>query len=649
MTMRLPSHLNMNVSEERLDGARQKLREVGREISDHLNGLPSDGETYERALISNYGTMLKLVGHGLFRAASELYRGKDIAKNLDFYFWPGYTCLLRGRHYGARIALSDSGDCGIGYWNGGGPYTQSDAARWFNLLLGSARGGQDDFVPGGTHAWFGRGGRRLKLHAEDGGEPLENMIVSCSEQLAEWPERFHRGSTTNDVRVSGGTLTFMLDLRNPRRWGPAIASRLNDPTLVDVPADLRWPATISHDLDGRPVAATPEARAECREAIYSLWLLACFVPEWRRTHGQLALDILDGIRPLAPVRATQAGRALKDHPPPSGHYYKSWTTLHLDPAPGSVASEGKAAAIRAGGEELGTAMYLANANLPPDFLRLVRPWVQLQYLSLRYVERSREVDSLSARAALEMLAHVASNRIDIVTREVEQIPVGGAPSDLLRSQLLALRAEVGLFQGKEHNHELPALPDGERDPIGRYLSYAWEIAAARAQRNRLIRTYALQYHTDIEAVGGIVAYLDTLGGGDCALLDAGSRGVLGQTGRLMRTESFCMMFVRSLYPAFYHWIRQRQRAGESAVLPRIEVRLDEASHVIQVSVISPRDPWESVASAPAYEPATNDRTEIQLYARYFVGGEAKSHVVRDATTGDYHTYWEMPLNLGESE
>lgn len=611
---KLTGHRNWKA---RLDNARHILRRAGHDIKDLLNTLPADKTGFSRMVDEVYRNVLKRIASGLYTAAESVV-AKD---SLDFYFWPGYASAL-SRSEGKRITmeceittLPGPIQSGVGY--GPSEYCANQASYWFHQLLTthhdrlSWRPDDRPFIPGGTHSWFYD--NELYVTHKNQAYPLDTLIVTAD-------------GTMNEPYILGpGSIEVQLDRRCPLEWGSQIALVLNDSRIINSPAVRRGPWPFARD----DTAIAPvlddyaEAIRKSRQLLYSLWLMACFVRCWRRT---CSAEIQDAHAAISSIVPTLASRVLPRRDGSDGideHVYSFWYTCHLDTVPEQAVPAHHS-------PDLGTAMFFSSQALTTEYIELVRPWLQSQYMNLRYLETAVELRELGARSVMDMFQHSAALKVEVLMRQLSR-PQQEQNAAILNGTLWGLQAEVGLYLERPHNHAREAMlvGAGRSDPLRAYIDQAAYQAVARALTDadrgiaEAARSLTARAGTEQEAD----SLLETFGG-----VEVSCDGVSAECRATLRLENFQMMFVRALYPTLYHAFRAAVLDRPNRGAPRVSIRVRGGVLVTEIAV----------AGEPSGRPS-KDEAELGKYGRYFVGSEPTVGPVYVDATKMWVTSFAIPV------
>ncbi len=447
------------------NNCRTKLNEL---MEQNLNSRFENIDEYFREVMIEMARALFEIGIIYKRSSSS-----DDVRPFDLYFWPGFVTWD-----GERLALEcDHNDkqCGIGYtenMNITGPgYRITDASFSFNLLLDplliSTLPDGTKFAPAGTHNWATYDGQinhkpitPPELIAENKKSLLTLLSVGIGQELLE------KAIPDHDF----GDLTIYLKIDDSEQFGQQTSQRINE--SPDLSYLIRWPcpspiSNLSPIERYRTLSDSENVVTHIREALYSVWLSTCFIPDWRNTcHNWIdgiRKDIRDkyGLIELSDRIAhlidndSQKSASCKScsecRPTIDGSYfphtYRWWFTILLD----------KVVEVKGRNSELGSGMILCSHELESEYFSLAKPWVEEIYTLMRQVEDATRIESEITRLAEE--------RIERENQEILASFARGA-SHGLKNALALPQLAMG---NQNHGQSMCEMLDSDLTPDEDYL------------------------------------------------------------------------------------------------------------------------------------------------------------------------------------
>lgn len=346
--------------------------------------------------------ILKEIGRGLFRAAKNV-TGKD---DLIFYFWPGYTTVknIRVLIEGKINSFNEEGKkyfTGIGFKNSinSGDEIKIDefydcpSTLYYDAVLDFY---QKNFIPPTTHNWK-RQQPDLQIKLKDESN-LKILIIEKgknSNVIFKDKTILHLTFNADEVGRSVEEIARLLELEG---------NNISIKPVEKIEQFIKWPLNESE-----PKIVKTENLKAAQKLIYPVWFAATFCDSlynydqkygeenWlNRIKDQLCeFGYPELCQRIKDYQAAEANQFMNKNENYHNVLFTHWYSLFFD----NYDSK----------KELGSAMFLTNAELPEEFLYYVSPWLKFMYSQIRALDYATMVELKTKKAEWETIVDEMSH------------------------------------------------------------------------------------------------------------------------------------------------------------------------------------------------------------------------------------------------
>ncbi len=400
-------------------------------INEKLKNISTlnQADDFQKKYLGVIREILRIVGKAIFELTKD---ENPSAKDIDFYFWPGYDSYL-DREIKRRVLITpendDKEECGIGFDGNGNCYDFAPTKIGFDHFLDTNKSflvKGKYYTPGSTHDWLSQ--ERNPVLKPDKGEniPLKILEVQLAKDYA------------TRVNPDTGKVTLKLKEDDSEKWGKTIASILNGDVYFTsnlmnyvVNCEKRWPLVMEETWDKDVIVI--------REKLYSAWLVSCFLPNWKEL-GWLN-DFKEVESALSKLNARQYDLIEKKTNRPesvySASYYNHWYSILL--SRNASLSEDIIGIHR---NELGSIMLLTTYPINGALLYLIKYWIESIYLKLRSIEDQYYIKKKERSETTSKWAHALKTRIEFLKPLVKEVKKAKDEAGTLKNYIEILDLKI---------------------------------------------------------------------------------------------------------------------------------------------------------------------------------------------------------------